>query len=77
MTEEITRFEVGKRYGHKPLIRDYFTKTVQITRTNNKSIWFKVEGDDKEYRRKIRFNIFLVELIWFDGYTFLATNEVK
>ena len=76
MTEEITRFEVGKRYGHKPLIRDYFTKTIRITRRNDMWVWFKVEDDDKEYRRKIRLNLFLTEIIFWDVYTFLATNEV-
>ena len=77
MTEEITTFEVGKWYGYKYRYNtsNYYNKAIQITRRTDKTVWFKVLGDDKEYRRKIRMNVFLEELIFFDDYSFVATNE--
>ena len=70
-------FEVGKWYGYKYRYNtnDYFNKVIQITRRTDKTVWFKFLGDDKEYRRKIRMNIFLAELIFFDDYSFVATNK--
>ena len=73
---ETEKFEVGKKYGYKSrMTKDFIVVTVQITRKNDKTVWFKIEGDDKEYHRKIRIDLFL-ETFNLNGLRITALDEV-
>lgn len=81
----MVKFEVSKIYANSPLIGEYGTSYIRITRRTDSRIWFEhLTIDGRSYEMQDKFNVIKKEsycdsesiyLGFFDGY-YQAKNEV-